>query len=366
MSTLRVTIEPLIIHPHPNADALELAQVGLYRAVVRKGQFRSGDYGLYVPEQAIVPDELLEELGLVGRLGGKAKNRVTAVRLRGEVSQGIVCRPKALDHLWDGDPVHLHDVTGEVDYATELGITKWVPPVPVGMAGVQIPAPDLLGWIDIENIARYPNLFAPGETVVASEKVHGSACLMSLVVATGEVFVSSKGVGAKGLGLVESDTNLYWRAVRQFNLAAAAKTIADITGATRVGIFGEVYGSGVQDLHYGADAGRDDSIGYAAFDIRIVVNGVTSWLGPDEFYEAARITGLPAVPMLYAGPYDEATLIALASGTETVSGAGAHLREGLVVRPVAERHSDVVGGRAIGKIVSADYLTRGGAATEYE
>lgn len=38
MSTLRVTAELLTIHEHPNADALELAQVGLYRAVVAKGR----------------------------------------------------------------------------------------------------------------------------------------------------------------------------------------------------------------------------------------------------------------------------------------------------------------------------------------
>ena len=39
MSTLRVTAEPLTIHPHTNADALELAQVGLYRAVVAKDAY---------------------------------------------------------------------------------------------------------------------------------------------------------------------------------------------------------------------------------------------------------------------------------------------------------------------------------------
>lgn len=37
MSTLRVTAETLAVHAHPNADALELAQVGLYRAVVARG-----------------------------------------------------------------------------------------------------------------------------------------------------------------------------------------------------------------------------------------------------------------------------------------------------------------------------------------
>lgn len=95
MSTLRVTAELLTVHEHPNADALELAQVGLYRAVVAKGAYRSGDAAVYIPEQSVLPAALIEELGLTGRLAGGESNRVKAVRLRGELSQGIVCRPQA-------------------------------------------------------------------------------------------------------------------------------------------------------------------------------------------------------------------------------------------------------------------------------
>jgi RNA ligase (TIGR02306 family) len=79
VSSLRVTIEQLTIHEHPNADALELAQVGLYRAVVAKGAYRTGDFALYIPEQAVLPVDLIEELGLTGRLSGKEKNRVKAI-----------------------------------------------------------------------------------------------------------------------------------------------------------------------------------------------------------------------------------------------------------------------------------------------
>ena len=66
MSTLRVTAEVLTVHEHPNADALELAQVGLYRAVVAKGAFRSGEVALYIPEQAVLPDELIEAARIDG------------------------------------------------------------------------------------------------------------------------------------------------------------------------------------------------------------------------------------------------------------------------------------------------------------
>jgi RNA ligase (TIGR02306 family) len=360
MSTLRVTAEPLTVHVHPNADALELAQVGLYRAVVAKGAYQSGDYAIYIPEQSVLPMELIEELGLTGRLAGSGKDRVKAIRLRGELSQGIVCRPKAVDGL---DLAAAH-AAGE-DFAELLGVVKWVPPVPVSMSGDVVSAADLLPWTDIENIARYPGIFEPGELVAATEKVHGTCCMLTYLADSGESLVSSKGFGAKSLALVESGKNLYWRTVLAHRVPEAAAKIAQAYGARRVGIYGEVYGKGVQDLAYGANA--QDIPGFAAFDVCLDVDGTVRWLGAPEWSQALQDTGLdvPQVPALYEGPYDEALLLALASGKETLSGTGAHLREGIVVRSQREHGNDVVGSRTIGKIVSAEYVTRSGG-TEYE
>ncbi|MFE6134308.1 RNA ligase (ATP) [Streptomyces sp. NPDC056437] len=355
MSTLRVTAELLTIHEHPNADALELAQVGLYRAVVAKGAYRSGDIAVYIPEQAVLPAPLIEELGLTGRLAGKASDRVKAVRLRGELSQGIVCVPRAL-----ADVDLRRAVAEETDFAERLSITKWSPPIPPTMNGEVERAPDLLPWVDIENIQRYPEIFEPGEPVVLTEKLHGTACLVTYAAADGRVQVSSKGFGSKGLALKEDPRNLYWRAVLGHDVPAVAARIAEKLGATRVGIFGEVYGAGVQDLAYGAD-GRSETLGYAVFDLSAQIDGQVRWLDP-----AAVLDGeLPLVPRLYEGPYDVETVLGLASGRETVSGRELHLREGVVIRPVTERYSPVVGGRAIAKAVSPAYLTRKGG-TEYE
>ncbi|CAM5688687.1 hypothetical protein SALBM217S_03204 [Streptomyces griseoloalbus] len=91
MSTLRVTAEILTVHPHPNADALELAQVGLYRAVVAKGAYRTGDAAVYIPEQSVLPAALIDELGLTGRLAGGNHDRVKAAAAIGSVE--VVCRP---------------------------------------------------------------------------------------------------------------------------------------------------------------------------------------------------------------------------------------------------------------------------------
>ncbi|MFE7858122.1 RNA ligase (ATP) [Streptomyces sp. NPDC057403] len=355
MSTLRVTAEVLTVHEHPDADALELAQVGLYRAVVAKGAYRTGDAAVYIPEQAVLPAGLIEELGLTGRLAGTKADRVKAVRLRGELSQGIVCRPKALAD------VDLTRAAAEgTDFAEVLGITKWVPPIPPTMNGDVESAPELLPWVDIENIQRFPDVFAPGEAVVLTEKLHGSACLLTYAADEGRVYVSSKGFGAKSLALKEDPRNLYWRAVHGHGVAEAAKRLAGRLGARRVGIFGEVYGAGVQDLTYGAD-GRRENLGYAVFDVSAEIDGTVRWLDAAELLDGE----LPLVPRLYEGPYDVERVLEIASGRETVSGRGLHLREGVVIRTAVERYSPVTGGRAIAKAVSPAYLTRKGG-TEYE
>ncbi len=364
MATLRVTAEQLTIFPHPDADALELAQVGLYRAVVPKGAYRTGDYALYVPEQAILPDSLITELGLTGRLAGSKKNRVRAIRLRGELSQGIVFRAAAAQGI-DLAAAHAQDQ----DFAELLGITKWVPEVPVHMSGQAVSAPDLLPWVDIEDIKRYPTVFESGEPVVVTEKIHGSACLTTVLVDAGETLVTSKGLGDKRLSLVEDERNLYWRAVQGWNVTQAAVELGRLLGAGQVGVFGEVYGKGVQDLSYGASArGQGERPGYAVFDVAVEeAAGRIRWLDSDELAELIGKIGvaLPLVPRIYAGPYDEQSVLDMAKGAEQISGRGEHIREGVVIRPAQERYSPALGGRAILKAVSEAYLLRQGG-TEYE
>jgi RNA ligase (TIGR02306 family) len=356
MSSFSVTAERLTVLEHPNADALELAVVGGYRAVVKKGQYLTGDIAVYIPEQAIVPAALLSELGLTGRLAGKTADRVCAVRLRGELSQGIVCSPGALS----AEDLELA-FSQRKDLSETLGITKWKPEVPEGFGGELVSAPEFLPWLDMENLKRFPDVFAPGEVIEATEKVHGSSgcCLWS--EDTG-FMVSSRGLSSKYLAIQENPDNVYWRAARTNNLEEVCRGVAQHYGAELVVLYGEVFGSGVQDLTYAQSQGK---ISFSCFDARIVVGpSPARWLERDELVSvlAGRCD---VVPVLYSGPYDYEALLELTNGPETVSGTGAHTREGLVIRAVPERQSDVLGTRAIAKLVGSDYLTRSGG-TEYE
>ena len=61
MSEIKCNVQQIFIKPHPNADALELANIGStegWQCVVKKGQYKTGDYVVYIPENAVVPSLL--------------------------------------------------------------------------------------------------------------------------------------------------------------------------------------------------------------------------------------------------------------------------------------------------------------------
>lgn len=360
MSTFTVSIETITVSPHPNADRLELAQVGLYNVVIPAGVYSSGDKVFYIPEFAVLPDGLIETLGLTGKLGGKQHNRVTPIKLRGELSQGIVA---SLDVV----PVSVVEQLGEgADFADTLGITKWTPEVPASMSGEVQGNSDLIPWVDVENLKKFPDMFTPGEIVIVDEKIHGTSTLVSVLDPLGvaDVLVSSKGLGEKRLTLVESDSVIYWRVLNQYPIVDLARVVAEnITGVVKVGIFGETFGSKVQDLHYGSVG----VLGYRVFDVFVELENSNGnrWLSPAELEKYAGVTGVPLIPRLFEGPFDMATVAALASGLEQVSGDELHIREGVVVRPADRGEGYHAGAQRIGKYVSEAYLTRKGG-TEYQ
>ena len=341
MSTFAVLVRRLELFPHANADRLELAKVDDYYCVVKKSQFKTGDLVAYIPEASLLPAALVEEMGLAGRLAGPEKNRVKAVKLRGALSQGLVlpARPQ-----WkEGD-----------DVTAELGIVKWIPPIPVHLTGELAPAP--VGWhgyTDIENIKCYPMILQPGEEVVATEKVHGTCTLLGWF--DGVRAMSSKGYGRGGTVIKEDEKNLYWRMARKYQLF---EKITDLGGAKGViMLFGETFGAGVQDLGYGAQKGEPI---FFAFDIAI--NG--RYLDYDDFAQICLTRDIPQAHVLYRGPFG-ATCLAYTSGAEKVSGKAVHMREGIVIRPLKERYVPDLG-RVILKSVNEAYLLRGGEATEFE
>ncbi|OGT89727.1 MAG: RNA ligase [Gammaproteobacteria bacterium RIFOXYA12_FULL_61_12] len=383
MSTFAVPIKRILAtEPHPNADAIELAVIDGYRSVVKKDQFQQGDLVAYLPEASLLPEWLLKHLGFwdaeknKGRLSGKAGNRVKAIRLRGELSQGI-CYSVVQDSASSGQIIAgpgggaFANVAEGDDVAGILGIVKYEPPIPVSMAGeVFNVGTNLTLDFDVENWKSYPGILRDGEEVIFTEKLHGSFTGLAILPyadahpeAFGEkknILIFSKGLGAKGLVLKNNDRNrdnLYVRSTRDL-IERIDEAQRDNPEGVLVPnfILGETFGLGVQDLAYGR------KIGFRVFAAAYGYRGsqrYQSW----SFVEGSlrERFGFETVPVLYRGPFSEAIMREYTDGRTSLD-AG-HIREGIVMVPVIERHDPAIG-RVCLKSVSADYLMRNGG-TEY-
>ena len=384
MSTFTVTVKRILaIELHPNADALDVVAIDGYRSVVRSGQFETGDLVAYIPEDSVLPEWLLKRLGFWdrkknrGTLHGKEGNRVKAIRLRGELSQGI-CYPIHED----GDEHGLLFTEAGISYsapraregddvAERLGITKYEPPIPVAMAGEVLNAGRHLTLdFDVENWKAHPDILQEGEEVIFTEKLHGTCTIVAILPyrdahpeAFGEhhnILVCSKDLGAKGLAFKNNErnaNNLYVRATRAL-VARIDKELHDNPDGPVVPFFilGETIGRGVQDLDYGL-----------ALDFRIFAMA-DGYRGHQTFMNWSSVTGsfkaiwdIETVPVLYRGPFSETVMREYTDGLTTL-GAD-HIREGIVMVPTQERTHPAIG-RVCLKSVSGDYLTRKGG-TEY-
>ena len=367
MSTFEVKVYKIAIEPHPNADAIELAVVGDYRSIVRKGQFKTGDLAAYIPEASLVPDWLIEKLGLVGKLAGPQHNRVKAIKLRGIVSQGLIVSADILaERFIDSDEDEGQEwcefLYVGADLAEFLGITKWEPPIPVHMAGEVWNAYGMTLKYDIENIKKYPHVFNEDELVLVTEKLHGTWTCFGYNQNSEVPIVTSKGLSGQGLAFKfneENEGNLYVKMYKEVGETLLNNLRAGLAPGLNVYILGEIYGKGVQDLRYGTTKPA-----FRAFDIFVSsADGEGRYLTGAEFTLACREAGIETVPVLGHGCFTRARIAELTNGKDTI--AGANIREGIVIRPLIENRRDPEIGRVILKSVSEAYLLRSGDATEF-
>ncbi len=398
MSTFQVPIKRIrAIEEHPNADAIEFAVIDGYRSIVRKGDLARGELVAYIPEASIVPEAVIRHLGLwdeekgKGKLSGKGGNRVSAIKLRGQISQGLCYPLIPVGDMWlldlpttgqekeDEDEIADAFVLNEGDdVASLLVITKWEPEIPVSMAGeVWNAGRELTISFDIENIKSFPDILIPGEPIILTENLHGTftgITVLPLHVASGlkergfgkygNILIWSKGLGAKGLVFKNNEANaknLYTRATQKL-LDALDRAHEDgeypydLDQAVPYVVMGETFGPGVQDLTY---------TGHVEFRVFAVANKRTDGL----FYLPEVVVkqwlheignAVEMVPTLYSGPYSPEIVAEHTVGKTTL---GNHIREGVVITTPSNRVDPSIG-RVILKSVSEDYLTRKGG-TEY-
>lgn len=336
MSSLFVPITVIEkILPHSNADALELAHVLGWQIVVKKGAHQVGERVVYFPIDTVLPLELSERIGVTKYL---SKQRIKCARLRGEPSFGLIIPLE--DERWQ---------IGE-NVAEFYGATKYEPPIRVGAGDAEQEHPLFQEYSDIENMRNFPDIFAVGETVLLSEKIHGSNVRVGMI--EGELMAGSKAVRRKRPADDKFATSIYW-----FPLTIeSVRSLLEHFAAThrQVILFGEVYGSKIQSFHYG----HKGTLGFRAFDL--LIDG--TYMDWPSFITTCQQYGLETAPLVATIRFSLAGVKHYSEGQTLLMEQGAHMREGVVVRPLHER-TDPKLGRVILKYVSDAYLF--GEKTDY-
>jgi RNA ligase (TIGR02306 family) len=322
-----ITIEE--VRPHPNAERLEIVPVGGWQAVTKKGQFRVSERAVYIEPDYQVPTDR-EEFAFLAK-AGREHHRLKAVRLRGELSYGLLIPV----------PAELKSFAVGTNVMADLGISRWEPEVKLTMAD-ELPQEQ---WpavfapkFDIESYEKFPHVIADGEPVVITEKVHGANARY--------VFVD--GVfhqGSRQRWLIPDGGHIWARAAA---FHAGIRQWCEANPGTV--LYGEVYGN-VQSLTYGLGKGEVRFIAFAAAR-------AGQWINQPELFDGLASYGVVRVPILYQGPFDHAEVKAIAERDSVVAMAPGHMIEGVVVVPEKERFHGSIGRVAV-KHISNRYWVSG-------
>ena len=177
------------VRPHPNADRLVLADCFGNTVCVNK-ESKEGDIGVYFPEGGQVSLEFAEANNLLRKkddagnnIGGymDERRKVTAIRLRGEKSDGLYLPLTCLESFGDISTLSVGDSV-EVFNGHEIA-TKYVVKTAVKYSGggnhtrkvkVEV-APLFSEHADTEQLAYNLSAFKPGDQIEITLKMHGTS-----------------------------------------------------------------------------------------------------------------------------------------------------------------------------------------------
>ena len=329
-----VEIGEILPHPNPEVTRMQLTHVWGWQCCIGKDQFSPGDKAIYIPPDFEVPLNRSEFAFLRDKSDPPdiVMKRVRIRRFKGALSQGLLVKvPEELAHLPVGTNV-----------ISEMGIRRYEPQIPVD--GGFCKPPDTFAFdFDVETFQRYHTIFAPGEEVVATEKMDGTSARFLFL--NGQQFCGTRNNWMEQQS-PEDTKNPYWRCYNQH--PDIGRWCSEHSGLI---LYGEVFGSNGK-MKYGAGNGV---LFLAAFGIL----AGQRWLDFDDCLRLLNGYDITWAPIVYRGPFDAEKLLQLAE--EDTSWPGAEgMREGIVVVPVRERRDaamEACGGRVSLKIVSNRYLS---------
>ena len=349
MSFFAVTKEEICnIRPHSNADRLVVASLaGIdFQFIVAKDTWKVGDHCLYFPIDSILPEQLCRELGVEGKLAGAKRNRIKTIKLRGEISQGLIGPLSLIKDLNHENPT--------AEKITEfLHVEKYEPEIdlPTFKDATLVPLPEGVSIYDIENSERYPEVIKLLEDmpVWITEKLEGSHFALARI--NGVNWVCQRRFAIELIP--DKPKHFFWEIAESEGLFELMEKIASKTKTDHLVIRGEVLGPNIQSNIY-----RLEKRIVKIFDVQVERKFLNATELKDLFQDLNATELL--VPTISYGETLKTWLAGRSLRESSTGDSALHktLREGIVIRPLLEQHSEEIHGRLQIKQVSPEYLAK--------
>ena len=350
------------IKPIEGADNIELAVVGGWNCITKKGEQKAGDVIIIATTDAVIPESLSDEMGVTSYL--RKGGRVRTVKLRGVYSECLIIPNKFLHGKttmgdWDlregNDCMHI------------FGIVKFEPPVKMVQlaSGKKIryqDNPNFHVYYKFPNLKNVPDMFTNDDLVEITRKIHGTNARYGIVKknklsildrikkffgnkwAEYEFVVGSHNVekGSDSNGFY--DTNVWYEIEKKYNIKQKLWDYVkneNVEIGDGITLYGEIYGAGIQK---GYEYGLNE-IRFAGFDVKECGEYLST-------YNAWRVIEneleLPYVEILHIGNWSQETQDRLVFNNFIEGTKVPH--EGIVIKyHTGERPK-------IAKVINPDYL----------
>lgn len=311
------------INPIEGADQIEVAQIGGWKVVVKKGEYTAGSLAVYCEIDSWIPHSIAPFLTKPGQFP-KAYNevegqRLRTVKLRGQISQGLLL-PMSVR---GSDGLVVGALFTEGDDVTEfLGVQKWEPPQEFRAANAKGSFPYFIPKTDqerIQNLSRSLEKWnAENHQWQVTEKIDGSS--MTVFYKDGEV-----GVCSRNLELKDDGTSTFWETAKSEGLVEKL-----IALGKNIALQGELIGGQIQGNAYKVDKFQFHL--YDIFDI-----DAQQYLTPKDAEGTALQLNIRHVPVLEQFTTFGVRMEDLITYAEGKSVVGAKPeREGLVFKSLNE------------------------------
>lgn len=227
------------------ADKIELAIVDGWQVVVAKDvEHKVGNKVVYCEIDSFLPirDEFeFLRKSSYKKMGDQEGFRLKTIKLRGQVSQGLIL---PIGVLPVAQFASAHDLPEGMDVTEMLGIVKYEPPIPAELAGkVKGGFPSFLHKTDEERVQNLVKEYGEWKyqskhQFYVTEKLDGSSA--TYYFKDGEF-----GVCSRNLELLETEGNTFWKVARELDLENKMKSLGK-----NICFQGELIGEGIQGNPY--------------------------------------------------------------------------------------------------------------------